>query len=45
MGMDRRNEYILEGGKPATLIKKIPPYSFCDENNQDNEIWRECEPI
>ena len=28
LSMDRDKEYVLESGKPARLIKKIPPYSF-----------------
>lgn len=30
LAMDRTREYILEGGKPAILIDKIPPYSYED---------------
>ncbi len=30
LAMDRTKEYILEGGKPAILIDKIPPYSYED---------------
>ena len=28
LSMDRDKEYVLESGKPARLIRKIPPYSF-----------------
>ncbi len=30
LSMDRDKEYVLESGKPARLINKIPPYSFED---------------
>ncbi|WP_051638456.1 VirD4-like conjugal transfer protein, CD1115 family [Butyrivibrio sp. NC2002] len=32
LSMDRSMEYILEGGKPAMLVEKVPPYSY-----EDNE--------
>ncbi len=34
--MDRDKEYILEAGKPAILIQKIPPYSFETQPAEDN---------
>ena len=29
--MDRSKEYILEGGKPAVLVEKVPSYSYTAE--------------
>ncbi len=40
LSMDRDKEYVLESGKPAALIKKIPPYSF-EETTAERED--ECE--
>jgi type IV secretion system protein VirD4 len=31
LAMDRTKEYVLEGGKPAILIDKIPPYSYTED--------------
>lgn len=28
LAMDRTKEYVLEGGKPAVLVNKVPPYSY-----------------
>jgi type IV secretory pathway TraG/TraD family ATPase VirD4 len=28
LGMDRTKEYIIEGGKPAILVDKVPSYSY-----------------
>ena len=37
LGMDREKEYILEAGKPVSLIRKIPSYSFCEGNFLESE--------
>ena len=37
LGMDREKEYVLEAGKPVSLIRKIPSYSFCEEDFFENE--------
>ncbi len=37
LSMDRDKEYILESGKPAVLINKIPPYSFEEADHEEKK--------
>ena len=37
LGMDREKEYVLEAGKPVSLIRKIPSYSFSEEDYPESE--------
>ncbi|MBR3278803.1 MAG: type IV secretory system conjugative DNA transfer family protein [Lachnospiraceae bacterium] len=30
--MDRSKEYVLEGGRPAVMADKVPPYSYADDD-------------
>ncbi|MCR4789022.1 MAG: type IV secretory system conjugative DNA transfer family protein [Lachnospiraceae bacterium] len=37
--MDRDKEYVLEAGKPVSLVNKIPSYSFeCNDERSDEDV-------
>lgn len=38
LNMDRTKEYFLEGGRPAVLADKIPPYSYTGTGFEDDDL-------